>query len=226
MTTHLVIFDSDGVLVDSEPIASRVLAEALSEIGYATSARDAIERYTGISLASVLAKIETEWGRPLPADFAATLRQRDIAAFTAELVPMQGVAETLEELDRRGFSKCVASSGTPAKLEVTLGISGLSRYFEPHIFSATMVERGKPAPDLFLLAARRMNVRPQNCVVIEDSVAGVRAARAAGMRAFGFIGGGHASPRLGAALREAGAAAVFAEMADLPGLLARDAVDG
>ena len=174
----------------------------------------------------MLAKIEAEWGRPLPADFAATLRQRDVAAFRAELLPMQGVAETLEALERRGVLKCVASSGSPAKLKVTLGVSGLARYFEPHIFSAAMVERGKPAPDLFLLAATRMNVRPQNCVVIEDSVAGVRAARAAGMRAFGFIGGGHASPRLGAILREAGAAALFAEMTDLPGLLARDAVDG
>jgi HAD superfamily hydrolase (TIGR01509 family) len=220
MTVHLVIFDSDGVLVDSEPIASRVLAEALSEIGYTTSARDAIERYTGISLASVLAKIEAEWGRPLPADFATTLRQRDVAAFKAELEPMEGVAETLEELDRLNVLKCIASSGTPAKLKVTLGVSGLARYFEPHIFSAQMVERGKPAPDLFLFAATRMGARPQDCVVIEDSVAGIRAARAAGMRPFGFIGGGHASPGLGAMLREAGAAALFAQMTDLPGMLA------
>jgi HAD superfamily hydrolase (TIGR01509 family) len=218
---RLIIFDSDGVLVDSEPIASRVLAGALSEIGYPTTAREAIERYTGISLASVLAKIEATWGRPLPADFAATLRQRDIAAFEAELRPIQGVTETLEELDRRGVAKCIASSGSPAKLKVTLGVSGLARAFEPHIFSATMVGRGKPAPDLFLLAATRMGARPQDCIVIEDSVAGITAARAAGMRPFGFIGGGHASPALGAMLREAGAALVFDTMTDLPGMLCR-----
>jgi HAD superfamily hydrolase (TIGR01509 family) len=221
MPARLVIFDSDGVLVDSEPIASRVLADSLSEIGYPTTARDAIARYTGISLASVLAKIEAEWGRPLPADFATTLRQRDLAAFEAELLPIQGVAETLEELDRLGVLKCVASSGTPAKLEITLGVSGLASAFAPHIFSAAMVARGKPAPDLFLLAATQMGARPQECVVIEDSVAGIRAARAAGMRPFGFIGGGHASPALGAMLREAGAAAVFETMTDLPGMLRR-----
>lgn len=226
MPGPLVIFDSDGVLVDSEPIASRVLAEALSEIGYATSPRDAITRYTGISLASVLAKIEAEWGRPLPADFAATLRQRDVAAFRAELLPMQGAAETLDELERRGVLKCVASSGSPAKLRVTLGVSGLASYFEPHIFSATMVERGKPAPDLFLLAATRMGAEPQDCVVIEDSVAGVTAARTAGMRAFGFIGGGHASPALGGMLREAGAGRIFARMTDLPDLLGEEAGGG
>lgn len=222
MPTHLVIFDSDGVLVDSEPIASRILAESLTEIGYATSAQDAIDRYTGISLASLLAKIETEWSRPLPADFAATLGQRDLAAFRAELAPIEGAAETLEELDRRGILKCVASSGTPAKLEVTLGVSGLARHFEPYIFSAQMVARGKPAPDLFLLAATRMGVRPQNCVVVEDSVAGVTAACSAGMRAFGFTGGGHASPALPAMLLEAGAELVFAKMTDLPGLLDND----
>ncbi|MGZ8410023.1 MAG: HAD family hydrolase [Hyphomicrobium sp.] len=150
MATQLVIFDSDGVLVDSEPIASRVLAEALTDLGFATSSRDAIDRYTGISLKAVLAKIEAEWGRRLPADFVATLGQRDVAAFQAELQPMSGILEALEALDQVNVAKCVASSGTLAKLRVTLGVSGLIRYFEPHIFSAEMVESGKPAPDLFL----------------------------------------------------------------------------
>ena len=219
--TGLVIFDSDGVLVDSEPIASRVLADVLTDFGFATSSRDAIDRYTGISLKAVLAKIEAEWGHPLPDEFAATLRQRDVAAFQAELQPMPGVLETLEALDRLNVAKCVASSGTPAKLRVTLGVSNLSRCFEPHIFSAEMVERGKPAPDLFLYAAERMDVRPDACVVIEDSVPGIKAAQAAGMRSFGFIGGGHVPPDLGTTLIKAGAALVFAQMTDLPGLLAR-----
>jgi HAD superfamily hydrolase (TIGR01509 family) len=220
MATELVIFDSDGVLVDSEPIASRVLAEALTDFGFATSSRDAIDRYTGISLKAVFAKIEAEWGRPLPADFVATLRRRDIAAFRAELQPMPGVLETLEALDRLNVAKCVASSGTPAKLNVTLGVSGLSRCFEPHIFSAEMVESGKPAPDLFLYAAHRMGVPPDACVVIEDSVPGIEAAQAAGMRAFGFIGGNHVLPGHEETLNKAGAALVFAQMTDLPGLLA------
>jgi HAD superfamily hydrolase (TIGR01509 family) len=221
MTIQLVIFDSDGVLVDSEPIASRVLAETLTDFGFATSSRDAIDRYTGISLKAVLAKIEAELDRPLPAGFLATLRQRDVAAFQAELQPMPGVVETLETLDRLNLAKCVASSGTVDKLRVTLGVSGLSRYFEPHIFSAEMVESSKPAPDLFLYAAQRMGVRPEACVVIEDSVPGIEAAQAAGMRSFGFIGGGHVPPGHRAALGKAGAALVFVQMTDLPGLLAR-----
>ena len=220
MTTRLVIFDSDGVLVDSEPIASRILAEVLTDFGFAISSRDAIDRYTGISLKAVLAKIEAEWGRPLPDEFVATLRQRDVAAFQAELQPMPGVLETLAALDRLNIAKCVASSGTPAKLRVTLGVSNLSRCFEPHIFSAEMVERGKPAPDLFLHAAQCMGVRPDACVVIEDSVPGIKAARAAGMRSFGFIGGGHVPPGHAARLSKAGAALGFAQMTDLPGLLA------
>ena len=221
MARRLVIFDSDGVLVDSEPIASRILADVLTDFGFATSSREAIDRYTGISLKAVFAKIEAEWGRPLPADFVATLRRRDIAAFRAELQPMPGVLETLEALDRLNVAKCVASSGTPAKLRITLGVSNLSRCFEPHIFSAEMVESGKPAPDLFLYAAKRMGVRPEACVVIEDSVPGIKAAQAAGMRSFGFIGGGHVPPGHRAALGKAGAALVFVQMTDLPGLLAR-----
>jgi HAD superfamily hydrolase (TIGR01509 family) len=219
--TGLVIFDSDGVLVDSEPIASRVLADVLTDFGFATSSRDAIDRYTGISLKAVFAKIEAEWGRPLPGDFAATLRQRDIDAFQAELQPMPGAPETLEALDRLNIAKCVASSGTLAKLRVTLGVSNLRRYFEPHIFSAEMVERGKPAPDLFLYAARCLGVSPDACVVIEDSVPGIQAAQAAGMRSFGFIGGGHVPPGHAAILSKAGAALVFVQLTDLPGLLAR-----
>jgi HAD superfamily hydrolase (TIGR01509 family) len=207
--------------VDSEPIASRVLAEVLTDFGFATSSREAIDRYTGISLKAVFAKIEAEWGRPLPTDFAATLRRRDIAAFQAELQPMPGVPETLEALDRLNIAKCVASSGTLAKLRVTLGVTNLHRCFEPHIFSAEMVERGKPAPDLFLYAARCMGVSSDACVVIEDSVPGIQAAQAAGMRSFGFIGGGHVPPDHAATLSKAGATLVFAQMTDLPSLLAR-----
>ena len=213
----LVIFDCDGVLVDSEPIASRVLAEALSELGFPLTAQQAIDRYTGISLGAVLALVEAEWGRRLPADFAALLGERDRAAFAAELQPVSGAAEMLAGL---GLPRCVASSGTIAKIRGNLSRTGLLQYLEPHLFSATMVARGKPAPDLFLHAAAMMAVPPARCVVIEDSLAGVRAARAAGMCVFGFHGGGHARPDSAAALQATGATRVFSRLCELPGLLA------
>jgi len=213
---QLVIFDSDGVLVDSEPIASRILAEALTELGFPLTPEQAIERYTGIAMSAVLARIEAEWGRPLPDDFRATLRERDFSAFRAQLQPVPGVREMLEQLRH---ARCVASSGTPEKLRVTLGVTGLLPCFEPHIFSAEMVSRGKPAPDLFLFAARQMGFRPENCTVVEDSVAGIRAACAAGMRAVGFAGGGHAGPGYAEMLRHAGAESVFARMTELAAFL-------
>jgi HAD superfamily hydrolase (TIGR01509 family) len=213
---RLVIFDCDGVLVDSEPIASRLLAEALTELGFALTQRQVLDRYTGISMKSVLAKIEAEWGQALPADFAERMRERDYAAFRRELRPVPGVAEMLARL---ACPKCVASSGAPEKMALTLGVTGLMPHFAPHVFSATMVARGKPAPDLFLHAAREMGAAPADCVVIEDSVAGIRAALAAGMRPLGFAGGGHAGPGYAEMLEGAGARTVFADMRRLPELL-------
>lgn len=212
----LVIFDCDGVLVDSEPIASRVLAEALTEIGFPLSAQDAVDRYTGISLRSLLARVENEWGQALPAGFAEGLDERDRAAFRAELRPLPGVAEMLRALP---LPRCVASSGALAKIRCNLELTGLLQYFEPHLFSAEMVAHGKPAPDLFLHAAASMGSLPQRCVVVEDSIAGVQAARAAGMAVLGFCGGGHAQPGLAEALHAAGVRRVFSRMAELPGLL-------
>lgn len=216
MDSRLVIFDCDGVLVDSEPIASRILAEALAELGIPLTPQQVIDRYTGISMAAVVQRIEAEFGRPVPEGFVAALRQRDQEAFRRELKPVPGVPEMLDALL---LPKCVASSGSPAKMRVTLGVTGLERYFAPHIFSGDMVARGKPAPDLFLLAAHKMATPPAACVVVEDSVAGIQAARSAGMRPFGFIGGGHAGPGYGAGLRDAGAEIVFHRMTDLPDLL-------
>ncbi|MCM8595353.1 HAD family phosphatase [Accumulibacter sp.] len=210
----LLIFDCDGVLVDSEPIASRTLAAMLTETGFPLTAEEAIERYTGISLRAVLALIESEWGRPLPPDFAARLRERDRAAFDAELQAMPGVIELLGSLS---WPVCVASSGTPDKIRANLAVTGLLPFFEPHLFSAEMVERGKPAPDLFLYAAREMGVSPERCVVVEDSVAGVRAARAAAMEVFGFCGGGHVRPGFAGTLLTAGATRVFTRMGELRG---------
>lgn len=215
---RLVIFDCDGVLVDSEPIAARVLAQALAELGFPLTVQQALERYTGIGMAAVLAQIEAQWGRPLPAGFRERLRDRDFAAFRAELQPIPGIFEALRQL---ALPRCVASSGAPQKMRFTLGLTGLLPWFEPHLFSAEMVERGKPAPDLFLHAARHMNAAPEECVLIEDSAAGIRAARAAGMRALGFAGGGHAGPGYADMLRQAGAHRVFERMSELPALIAR-----
>ena len=212
----LLIFDCDGVLVDSEPIASRVLAQVVSEQCFPLTAQQAIERFTGLSLATVLSSIEAQWGRSLPPDFREQLRERDYAAFRAELKPIEGTAAVLERLT---VARCVASSGVLEKIRLTLGTTGLLHYFEPHLFSAQMVARGKPAPDLFLFAAERMGVAPQDCVVVEDSVAGIQAARAANMVPVGFAGGGHAGPGYAQMLREAGAAVVIERMADLPQLL-------
>lgn len=213
----LVIFDCDGVIVDSEPIASRVLAEFVSELGLTMTPAEAVARFTGLSLAAVMARIAADLGTPLPEDFRERLEARDFAAFRAELQPVAGVREMLERLTLR---RCIASSGSPKKLSVTLGATGLMPVFAPHVFSAEQVKRGKPAPDLFLFAAEQMRASPPSCVVVEDSPAGIRAARAAGMRAFGFAGGGHAGPGYAEGLFEAGADLVFKDMRVLPDILA------
>jgi HAD superfamily hydrolase (TIGR01509 family) len=180
------------------------------------TADGAIARYTGISMPCVMQKIEAEFLRALPPDFLGRLRTADEAAFRQELRAIDGAAAAARAL---ALPKCVASSGRLAKMRLTLGLTGLLPLFEPHLFSAEMVARGKPSPDLFLYAADRMGVVPARCVVIEDSVAGVRAGVAAGMQVLGFSGGGHCPPGHDIALREAGASSVFAQMKELPGLL-------
>jgi len=215
-TPDLVIFDCDGVLVDSEIVAARVMAEELTALGFEMTPEGCIARYTGISMPAVIARIEEERGRPLPAGFAEHLRDRDAEAFRTELRSIEGVAEMLAALS---LPRCVASSGRLAKMRLTLSLTGLLPLLEPHLFSAEQVARGKPAPDLFLFAAARMGFAPDTCVVVEDSLPGVAAAVAAGMTALGFVGGGHCGPEHAAALREAGAARVFSRMADLRGLL-------
>jgi HAD superfamily hydrolase (TIGR01509 family) len=218
--TRLVIFDCDGVLVDSEPIACRVMARELTRLGYPLSPDDCQERFTGVSMKTVMAMIEADWQRPLPAGFEERLREQDFAAFRAELAPVAGVEAMLERLT---LPRCVASSGAPEKIRFTLTVTGLIGAFEPYLFSARMVARGKPAPDLFLYAAERMATPPEACVVVEDAVAGIRAARAAGMRVLGFAGAGHAGPGYAEKLAAAGADTVFTRMAYLPHLLTRPA---
>jgi HAD superfamily hydrolase (TIGR01509 family) len=212
----LVVFDCDGVLVDSESIACGVEAEQLTAAGFPITAFEVRHRFVGISSAGMLRELERLHGRTLPDDFGELLQARVLDAFESELRAIPGIAEVLGRLDG---SRCVASSSTPARIRRSLDLTDLRHYFEPHIFSASQVERGKPAPDLFLFAAAQMRVAPARCVVVEDSVFGVAGAVAAGMAAIGFVGGNHCVSEDAERLRQAGARAVIDDMRDLPALL-------
>lgn len=188
MRYDLVIFDNDGVLVDSEPIANRVLAAYLTELGHPTTYEESVRDYMGAAVHRVHDLVHERSGRRLPDDFDATLHQRTFAAFHRELAPVPGVAEVLEKLDADGVPYCVASSGTHERIRVALRKTGLyERFGEARIFSSQDVGRGKPAPDLFLHAAGAMGTSPSRCAVVEDSPLGVRAAVAAGMEVFGHV---------------------------------------
>ena len=214
----LILFDCDGVLVDSEPISLRVMREIANEAGAAIDAAEAQRLFLGKSLASACDLLREGHGVILDASALASLRERLYAAFRADLRPTPGVAEALDALDG---PRCVASSSQPERIRLSLEIAGLYGRLAPHLFSATMVERGKPAPDLFLHAAARMGVAPADCLVIEDSPAGIEAARRAGMRVFAFTGAGHArnAPHR-AAVAACGPDLVFDEMRALPELAA------
>ena len=214
---RLLLFDCDGVLVDSELLGNRTLATALAESGYAITPEECRRRFLGMALPSVFKAVGDEMGTPLPADIEARIRARDDETFGRELKVIDGIHDVLDVLEG---PRCVASSGSMDKMRFTLSHTGLWGRFAPHIFSARMVGRGKPAPDLFLYAARQMGVVPDRCLVVEDSINGVLAGRAAGMTVLGFTGGGHCGPDHGEHLSRAGAAAVFAEMRRLPHLLA------
>ncbi len=215
MRPELLIFDCDGVLVDSEPIANRILVTALAEAGLELSLEDVMARYVGRSMASVVALAEAELGRPLPDEFLDRVQALTFAAFRRDLQPVAGVAEALEAVT---VLVCVASSGAPEKIALSLSLTGLDRYFAGNTFSASEVARGKPHPDLFLHAARRMAARPESCIVIEDSLPGIEAAQAAGMRVIGFSGGSHGGEALAMHQRATGAIPLAA-MKDLSCLL-------
>lgn len=209
--TRLVIFDCDGVIVDSEPLANRVLHAHLGRLGLELTLEASAARFTGRSMASCVAIIEALIGRPVPPGFVDDVRRDTLAAFDAALTPVPGVIPLLGALER---PYCLASSGSHAKIRHSLRLTGTSRFFDDaRIFSAEDVRAGKPAPDLFLLAAERCGAAPADCVVIEDSVPGVEAAVAAGMRAFGFAA--RTPPR---ALAAAGAT-IFTDFDQLSGPL-------
>jgi HAD superfamily hydrolase (TIGR01509 family) len=218
----LIIFDCDGVLVDSEVISSRAHAETLTRHGYPITAEQMLVRFLGVSDREARLTIEAELGRSLPGDFEAQMKQAALRRYADDLRTIPYVSDAIAAI---ALPKCVASSGTPEKIRHGLTCAGLYDILAPHIFSTTQVARGKPAPDLFLFAAERMNAAPEQCIVIEDSVPGVTGARAAGMVVLGFCGGSHCAPGHAEMLRGAGAAATFDDMRQLAGLIGRIGAD-
>ncbi|WP_370413415.1 HAD family hydrolase [Streptomyces fradiae] len=187
MRYDLVIFDNDGVLVDSEPISNHLLAAYLTELGHPTTYEESVRDFMGSAMHRVHEIVEERTGRSLPADFDSTFHQRVFDAFQRELEPVTGAPDVLKRLVAAGVPYCVASSGSHERIRVGHRKTGLDAWFrEEIVFSAEDVGRGKPAPDLFLYAAERMGVPSGRCVVVEDSALGVQAAVAAGMDVFGF----------------------------------------
>jgi len=182
----LAIFDCDGVLVDSEPIAARLTAEAVSELGWQMSPELAKSEFLGDTFANIIRRVEEKLGRRVPPEWPARSQARLLEALERDVTPVVGVRSALEALQAAGTLLAVGSQGSHQKMQLTLGATGLLPFFDGRIFSATQVERPKPAPDLFLLAARTLGHAPHDTVVIEDSTRGVKAALAAGMRVFGY----------------------------------------
>ena len=216
MPSPVIVFDCDGVLVDSEVIVIEIEAELLTDGGFPITADEIAERYVGLSYPDMMRGLEARFGRAVPASLGEALQDRAMQAFEGRLQPVDGIPELLS---RHRGPRCVASSSNPQRIERSLALTGLDHHFDPaHLFSATMVAHGKPAPDLFLHAAEVLGTAPASCLVVEDSPSGVAAAIAAGMSVVGFVGGRHARPSLGRRLTEAGAPLVVdrAELLPLP----------
>jgi HAD superfamily hydrolase (TIGR01509 family) len=208
----LVIFDCDGVLIDSEVLSCGCLTEVLGEHGIPLTIDQVFDRFLGRSFAEVARFYHAQTGGELPQAFRDRLAALHVERFSAALSPIPDVEAVLADLDR---PFCLASSSDPARIELSLSVTNLKRFFEGRIFNAAMVERSKPAPDLFLMAAEKMTTRPARTIVIEDSVNGVLAGKAAGMTVWGFVGGSHYRERPGAdMLKAAGADRIFSAMAD------------
>lgn len=206
----LIIFDCDGVLIDSELLGCSVVSEVLETIGCYIPFDEVVRRFTGISFGEMCRILVADYGVNPPAELEKIISSKVEAIYQSELKIIKGAANFVSHL---GIPYCVASSSAPAKLRLGLAITGLLEAFEPNIFSTTMVLQGKPAPDIFLLAAQRMGVAPSDAVVVEDSVAGVAAGVSAGMRVVGFIGGSHCGPDHAELLKQAGAQSVVSDLA-------------
>ena len=211
-TVDLVIFDCDGVLIDSEPIANRVFSEELAKVGFAISPEEVMRTFVGRSRDTCIAMAGKLRGSPLPADFAETWDEALHRALEREAKPVEGIPELLRSLP---VPFCVASNGEPRHMELGLKAAGLYPLVAGRLFSAKLVPNPKPAPDVYLHAAQAMQVAPAHCAVVEDTPTGVRAALAAGMQVYGYVGGPQSSAEELLAL----GATPFTRMADLPGLL-------
>jgi len=214
--TTLIIFDCDGVLVDSEALACRVEVAVLHELGHPISHLEFCRRAIGRSRKDNQAMLEALWDRPLPEDYTDQVQRRLFERFRTELQPVAGMPDLV---GRVAGDRCVASSSPPDRLALALALGGYAPLFGASVFSAVEVPRGKPAPDLFLHAAARRNSTPEHCLVVEDSAPGVEAAKAAGMIAIGFCGGSHCLPGHATALAQAGADAVAADTTELASIL-------
>lgn len=212
-----VIFDCDGVLIDSEVVACQIAAEELTKLGYVITAEEVIRRFAGRTAREMEAEVESDWGQRLPDSYRTAVRERRADFYATDLNAIAGVEEALKSIS---VPVCVASSSSPETLRVGLSAVGLYERFAPNIVSAKMVARGKPDPDIFIFAAGWMKVSPMRCIVVEDSIPGVQAAVRAGMPVLGFCGGSHCAPGHDEQLLEAGAARAFDDMGELPALIA------
>lgn len=214
MRVDLIIFDCDGVIADSEVLSAEVLIDQLARLGIVITMEDVRRYFLGRSFPTVAATIRARFARVLPPDFEATYRSRLLDRFATDLTATPGILPVLEALAGRQI--CVATSSSPPRVARTLQVLGLAEHFGPHVYTASQVAHGKPAPDLFLFAASRMGCEPAHALVIEDSVPGLQAARAAGMRVLHYAGGTHL-----AGLPAPDGADSFADWATFPNLLSR-----
>jgi HAD superfamily hydrolase (TIGR01509 family) len=209
---ELIIFDCDGVLIDSEVIANRVNVEVLAGLGVEFTLEEYMERFVGVSLRDEVLEIEHLRKIKLPHDYEARLTKHKNSVFEKELRAIEGIAEFVKRIE---VPKAVASGSSSERLEYTLKLTHLWELFAPHIYSTTLVAKSKPAPDIFLYTARQLGVKPEQCLVIEDSTLGVRAGVAAGMTVLGFTGGSHIKKGHEEKLLELGAKKVFSKMQDI-----------
>ena len=216
MTTKLIIFDCDGVLIDSEIVVCRLVSEAFTRLGYAITLDEGIRRFAGRPEPEMIEEIERDWGRWVPPEYFEEMKARVAEAYRTELRSVPGVVETL---DRVRVPICVASSSAPEKLRLGLETAGLLRPFGGNLVSVSYVARGKPAPDVFLYAAGWMRTPIADGLVVEDSIPGVTAARAAGLRVVGFCGGSHCPRGHADRLRQAGAEHVLGRFDDLESIM-------
>jgi HAD superfamily hydrolase (TIGR01549 family) len=198
-----LIFDFDGVIADSEAIANTVLAETVSELGHPTTLDQALTRYMGRRWSEVITEIEAAIGRPLPDNFSDQLKLATLERFRTDLKEVSGATDFIRRFAH--LPRCIASSSSIDRLQLCLSVLSLEAEFGSHVYSADMVARGKPHPDIFLYAASKLGVKPNECLVIEDSAGGIRAAIAAGMTVVGLSAASHIRDGHGLRLRDAGA---------------------